>query len=82
MFHVQKKQLALSSLFKKPVHNALKHFSCTYRYMLHSYRRRFFFNQNILTAFFLCVEVLLSSQPSGVMLSEVSLPNHVFTGQA
>ena len=31
---------------------------------------------------FVCVEVLLSSQPNGVMLSVVSLPNHTFTGQA
>ena len=31
---------------------------------------------------FVCVEVLRSSQPSGVMSSAVSLPNHTFTGQA
>ena len=30
----------------------------------------------------ICVEVLRPSQPSGVMLSTVSLPNHTFTGQA
>ena len=30
----------------------------------------------------LCVEVLRPSQPSGVMSSVVSLPNHTFTGQA
>ena len=29
-----------------------------------------------------CVEVLQPSQPNGVMLSVVSLPNHTFTGQA
>ena len=29
-----------------------------------------------------CVEVLRPSQPSRVMLSAVSLPNHTFTGQA
>ena len=29
-----------------------------------------------------CVEVLQPSQPVGVMLSMVSLPNHTFTGQA
>ena len=29
-----------------------------------------------------CVEVLCPSQPNGVMLSAVSLPNHTFTGQA
>ena len=31
---------------------------------------------------FVCVEVLRTSQPSGVMWSTVSLPNHTFTGQA
>ena len=30
---------------------------------------------------FVCVEVLRSIQPNGVMLSAVSLPNHMFTGQ-
>ena len=29
-----------------------------------------------------CVEVLGPSQPTGVMSSVVSLPNHTFTGQA
>ena len=29
-----------------------------------------------------CVEVLRSSQPNGVMLDMVSLPNHTFTWQA
>ena len=33
------------------------------------------------TGMFVCVEVLLPSQPSGVMSSAVSLPNHMFTGQ-
>ena len=33
-------------------------------------------------SFFVCVEVLQSSQPNGVMLSTVSLPNHTYTGQA
>ena len=33
-------------------------------------------------AWFVCVEVLRPSQPSGVMSSVVSLPNHTFTGQA
>ena len=28
MFHMQERQLLLSSLFKKPVHNAVRHFSC------------------------------------------------------
>ena len=31
---------------------------------------------------FVCVEVLQPSQHNGVMSSEVSLPNHTFTGQA
>ena len=31
---------------------------------------------------FVCVEVLRPSQPNGVMSSAVSLPNHIFTGQA
>ena len=30
---------------------------------------------------FVCVEVLWPSQPNGVMLSAVSLPNHTFTEQ-
>ena len=29
-----------------------------------------------------CVEVLRASQPNGVMSSAVTLPNHMFTGQA
>ena len=37
----------------------------------------FFVNNSV----FVCVEVLHPSQPSGVMLSAVSLPNHRFTGQ-
>ena len=31
---------------------------------------------------FVCVEVLRPSQPSGVISSAVSLPNHTFAGQA
>ena len=31
---------------------------------------------------FVAIEVLRPSQPSGVMSSAVSLPNHRFTGQA
>ena len=31
---------------------------------------------------FICVVVLRPSQPNGVMSSVVSLPNHIFTGQA
>ena len=38
----------------------------------------FYFNDCL----FVCVEVLRPSQPNGVMLSAVSLPNHMFTGQA
>ena len=33
-------------------------------------------------AFFVCNEVLRPSQPNQVMSSAVSLPNHMFTGQA
>ena len=33
-----------------------------------------------LTNLFVCVEVLWSSQPFGVMSSMVSLPSHTFTG--
>ena len=32
--------------------------------------------------FCICVEVLRPSQPNGVMMSVVSLPNHTFPGQA
>ena len=31
---------------------------------------------------FVCVEVLWPSQPNGVMLSTVKLPNYTLTGQA
>ena len=37
---------------------------------------------NSYNALFVCVEVLQPSQPNGVMSSVVSLPNHMFTGQA
>ena len=36
----------------------------------------------LLYRLFVCVAVLRPSQPNGVMLSAVSLPNHTFTGQA
>ena len=36
----------------------------------------------IVLEMFVCVEVLRSSQPYGVMSIAVSLPNHTFTGQA
>ena len=35
-----------------------------------------------LEMYIVCVEVLQSSQPNGVLSSVVSLPNHKFTGQA
>ena len=35
----------------------------------------------LMKSLFVCVEVLRPSQPSGVMSSAVSLPNHIFTGQ-
>ena len=44
--------------------------------------RRFFLNFMRREKSFVCVEVLRPSQPNGVMLSVVSLPNHTFTGQA
>ena len=40
------------------------------------------FSLFIIQCTFVCVEVLQPSQPSGVMSSTVSLPNHTFTGQA
>ena len=36
----------------------------------------------VMVTLFVCVEVLRPSQPNGVMSSAVSLPNHMFTGQA
>ena len=39
-------------------------------------------NKVRIPVFFVCAEVLQPSQPNGVMLSAVSLPNHTFTGQA
>ena len=38
--------------------------------------------KNMVTADFVCVDVLRPSQPNRVMSSAVSLPNHTFTGQA
>ena len=42
----------------------------------------FILRGDLLYVLFVCVEVLRPSQPSGVMSSAVSLPNHTFTGQA
>ena len=40
-------------------------------------------SENKLTkSWLVSVEVIWPSQPNGVMLSAVSLPNHTFTGQA
>ena len=39
-------------------------------------------SENVPSDVFICVEVLRSSQPNGVMSSAVSLPNYMFTGQA
>ena len=39
-------------------------------------------DENYIPMTYLFVEVLQPSQPNGVMLSAVSLPNHTFTGQA
>ena len=36
---------------------------------------------NSIVCLFVCVEVLRPSQPNGVMLSAVSLPNHRFLGR-
>ena len=38
--------------------------------------------ENYMASHFVCVEVLQPSQPNGAMSSVVSLPNHMFTGQA
>ena len=38
-------------------------------------------SNSVLKRLFVCVKVLWPSQPNGVMLSAVSLPNHMFTGQ-
>ena len=49
----------------------------------HSNRNIALINCNQLKgSLFVCVEVLWPSQHTGVMLSMVSLPNHMFTGQA
>ena len=53
---------------------------CCYNFFSHEIFSRF-----LMCAFvvlFVCVEVLWPSQPNGVMSSMVSLPNHMFTGQA
>ena len=45
----------------------------------------FYFSQkkkDLTFCMLVCVEVLQPSQPNGVMLSAVGLPNHTFTGQA
>ena len=38
--------------------------------------------QENLSGWYVCVEVLQPSQPNGIMSSTISLPNHMFTGQA
>ena len=38
------------------------------------------FMRDVHKVLFVCVAVLLPSQPNGVMSSAVSLPNHTFTG--
>ena len=37
---------------------------------------------SVIVCLFVCVEVLQPSQSNGVMSSAISLPNHMFTGQA
>ena len=49
--------------------------------VLHSWKENMF-KMYVSTIQIVCVEVLRPSQPNGVMLSAVSLPNHMFTGQA
>ena len=44
------------------------------------YLNEFVSGQMLTVLVFVCVEVLRPSQPNGVMLSVVSLPNHMFTG--
>ena len=39
-------------------------------------------SRQVSSQLFVCVEVLRPSQPNGIMLSAVSLPNHTFIGQA
>ena len=46
------------------------------------YQYHVFMNLQNIWYGFVCVEVLRPSQPNGVMSSAVSLPNHMFTGQA
>ena len=52
--------------------NILKSFSCWQKIMF----------DTSCCLLFVCVEILRPSQPNGVMSSMVSLPNHMFTGQA
>ena len=53
---------------------------CCFEVNMHTYCKKvgYFLHVSV----FVCVEVLRPSQPSGVMSSAVSLPNHTFTGQA
>ena len=46
MFHMQERQLLLSSLFKKPVHNAVRRFSCFYLLKENSVRAPNFVSQD------------------------------------
>ena len=60
-------------------------FCCFFAFFLLLLLLLLFFKQTINwkeVYMFVCVEVLRSSQPNGVMSSAVSLPNHTFTGQA
>ena len=53
---------------------------CGTTWPYHWHRQTWWWNEHVEK--FVCVEVLWPSQPNGVMLSVVSLPNHTFTGQA
>ena len=59
----------------------MKLFSCSAEHEIFHAKNRKLLTISI-SFLFVCVEVLRSSQPNGVMSSAVSLPNHTFTGQA
>ena len=76
-----------STVFRKLLFLSLrKSLNCNHLPLIFSWRKK----EKILILFswksfffvVVCVEVLRPSQPNGVMLSAVSLPNHTFTGQA
>ena len=46
-FHVQERQLSLSSLFKKPIHSAIRCFSCMIMYLCIKYKSKLIFLKHI-----------------------------------